>query len=278
MKTKVLLGVFVACAYLSLIASCGRSPSRLLRVGQSPVYDFPMYVSSGAPGEILKFNEKAEREVFISGLNDPRGLAADRFGNLYVVEQGANRVTKIETASKKTTVIAEDLSTPSTVAVNSVGEIFIAQDGAQNIIRIPDRKIFGTYSSIPSALAFGVNDLFLVGLFSANTIYWGLGSNVPSTAVTAPVHLTTDETGRVYVAEGSTSGARVLRYHQREPGDVTVVADTLSGPSGIAVDPVGNIYIVEQGAARIVLVDREKKFYAWATNLIDPYYIVFTQY
>lgn len=278
MKTKILFGFITATLSILIIVSCGRSPSRLLRVGQSPVYDFPMYVSSGAPGEILKFTDTGTREVFISGLNDPRGLAADRFGNLYVVEQGANRVTKIETATKKVTVIADDLSTPSTVAVNSVGEIFVAQDGAQNIIRIPDRKVFGTYSTIPSALAFGVNDLFLVGLFGANTIYWGLGSGVPSATVTAPVHLTTDETGRVYVAEGSTSGARVLRYHQREPGDVTVVADTLSGPSGIAVDPVGNIYIVEQGAARIVLVDREKKFYAWATNVIDPYYIVFTQY
>ncbi len=259
------------------LVNCGRSASRLLRVGQAPVYDFPMYVSCGAPGTILQFNSDGTRSVFASGLNDPRGLAADRFGNLYVVEQGANQLTKINISSGQRTVVADNLFTPSVVAVNSVGEVFVAQDGQMNIIRASDKKVFATYTSIASALAFGVNDIPLVGLFSEDLVQWGLGSG-PTTTVDDPVNITTDATGRVYVAEGASSGARVLRYHQRSPGNPKVVADSLSGPTGIAVDPVGNIYIVEQGAARIVLVTHKGEFYSWATGIIDPYYLVFTQY
>jgi len=272
-----LVSAVVLMAFAVLALSCGRGPSTLLRFGQAPIYDFPMYVSCGAPGQILKFNSDGSREVFKSGLNDPRGLATDLYGNLYVVEQGANQLTKIKISSGDTSVVADNLFTPSVVAVNSVGEAFVAQDGQMNIIRASDKRIFASYSSIASALAFGVNDLPIVGLFAADQVQWGFNGG-SSAAVTDPVNVTTDATGRVYVAEGAASGARVLRYHQRSAGGEKVVADSLSGPTGIAVDPVGNIYIVEQGAARIVLVTHSGELYAWATSVIDPYYAVFTQY
>lgn len=272
---KLIAIVAVFSVVVGGILACGRAPSDLLRFGQAPIYDFPMYVSCGAPGEILQFNADGTRSVFASGLNDPRGIAADRFGNLYVAEQGANQLTKINIKSGARKVVAENLFTPSVVAVNSVGEAFVAQDGQMNIIRAADKKVFATYTSIASALAFGVNDIGIVGLFSDDLVQWGLGSG-PSTTVNDPGNITTDATGRVYVAEGVASGARVLRYHQRDPGSMKVVADALSGPSGIAVDPVGNIYIIEQGAARIVLVTHKGEFFAWATGVVDPYYAVFT--
>lgn len=272
---KLMMAVLTMALALGVLR-CGRGPSSLLRVGQAPIYDFPMYVSCGAPGEILQFNADGSRSVFKSGLNDPRGLATDLYGNLYVVEQGANRLTKIKISSGETETVADNLFTPSVVAVNSVGEAFVAQDGQTNIIRASDKKVYASYTSIASALTFGVNDLPIVGLFAADTVQWGFSG--PSTTVVDPVNVTTDATGRVYVAEGAASGARVLRYHQRDPGGMTVVADALSGPTGIAVDPVGNIYIVEQGAARIVLVTHKGDLFAWATGVIDPYYAVFTQY
>ena len=144
----------LAWLMIFMLIGCGRGPSTLLRVGQAPIYDFPMYVSCGAPGEILKFNADGSREVFFSGLNDPRGLATDLYGNLYVVEQGANKLTKIKISTKEATTVADNLATPSVVAVNSVGEPFVAQDGAMNIIRASDKKVFASFSSIASALGW----------------------------------------------------------------------------------------------------------------------------
>lgn len=276
LRPRSLTRWLVGFAALLSTLSCGRGPASLIRYGQAPIYDFPMYVSLGAPGQILKFYSNGSREVFYSGLNDPRGLATDRFGNLFVVEQGANRLLKIDTITKNMTVIASNLSTPSVVAVNSFGEAYVAQDGEMNIIRAADKKVFATFSSIPSALAFGVNDIPIVGLFSDNLVRWGFSG--PSASVANPVMVATDGTGRVFVAEGTFSGARVVRYHQRSPGDAVVVADALSGPTGIAVDPVGNIYIVEQGAARIVLVTYKGELFQFAGSVLDPYYAVFTQY
>src|SRR5690606_22175865 len=125
--------------------------------------------------------------------------------------------------------------------------VYVTQDGLNNITRASDGKIFATYNALPSALTFGVDDVPIVGLFDRDEVRWGFEDASDSVELTAPINASIDGTGRVYVADGSASG-KVVRYHQRTPEGATVVADNLIGPAGIAVDPVGNIFIVEQGA------------------------------
>lgn len=261
-----------------VLVACGQHPSDLLRVGQSVRYDFPLYVSSGdASGTIWKLNENGTKEVFVTGLNDPRGLAVDKYQNLYVVEFGAQQVKKINLNTKAASVIASGLMTPSVVAVNSFGEVYVNQESANNIIRVRDRKIIQTYTSRPTAIAFGINDIMLVGLFDQSKVLWGSSLTSPSDTVQEPVVITTDINGRTYVAEGTETNAKVYRYHQTDPGGKVTVADGLSGASGIAVDTVGNIYIAEPGASRISLVTFKNQFFFW-TNIPSPQYMAFTQY
>ena len=47
---------------------------------------------------------------------------------------------------------------------------------------------------------------------------------------------------------------------------------------GIAVDHVGNIFIVEQGAGRINLISYDGIKFAWITDTTDPQFLAFTQY
>jgi outer membrane protein assembly factor BamB len=122
-----------------------------------------------------------------------------------------------------------------------------------------------------------VNDLLLVGTFDDNKLYWGEGT-ATSVSVSEPSNISTDANGRVFVAEGSTTGARILRYHQQGPTGETVVADSLSGVAGMAVDPVGNIYAVEQGTSRIIVITSDGRLLLWSSDTIDPQYIAFTQY
>ncbi len=258
------------------IFSCGKHPSDLLRVGQAVLYDFPLYVSAG-DGTIWKFSSDTTKVPFVTGLNDPRGLAIDKYKNLYVVEFGTSRVLKYNLETKVQVVVADSLLTPSIVAVDSFGDVYVNQEGAKNIIRIKDRKVINTYSSRPTALAFGVNDIMLVGLFDLAKILFGGIESSPSYTVQEPVMITTDGNGRVYVVEGTASNAKVYRFHQSEPSGVKVVADTLSGATGLAVDSVGNIYISEPGASRISLVTFKNEFFFWA-NITAPQYMSFTPY
>ena len=276
--TKVLMIGFITTHLLG--SGCGRAPSSLLRQGQLPIYDFPLYMTEGATGRIVKFDRDRTRTVITEGLNDPRGVATDRFGNIYIAEYGAGRILKMKTGETTYTVVKESLEQPSVLAVDSFGDLFVAQDGTKNITRVSDMKAYSTYDSIPTAFAFGVDNTPIIGLFNESLINWGWkgGSSVKSAILDAPVNASIDGTGRVYIAQGDPANGKVIRYDQREPGAPTEVANGLLGPAGIAVDLVGNMFVVEQGAERIVLITYDSKAYEWITGIEDPQYLAFTQY
>lgn len=262
-------------AVVFAFAGCGgKAPSSLLRVGQAPYLDFPMYVTGG-PGKVWKYQSDGSRTVLVDGLNDPKGITTDKYNNLYVVEQGLGRVLKVNTDTGAYEVLISGLLTPSVVAVDSVGELYVTQEGANNIIRVRDGSVKATYPSRPSALSFGVNDIMLVGLYDQNRVYWGTTASV---SVPQPVNIGTDSTGRVYVAEGLTTGAKLHRFNQRDPSGDTVVVDSLSGVGGFVIDPVGNAYITEAGASRILVATQSGQLLVWASGVTAPEYMTLTKY
>ena len=275
MKSKIFL--FISALTLLALAACdGKGPSSLLRQGQAPFLDFPMYVTGG-PGKVWKFDSSGNRTTLVDGLNDPKGIATDKYNNLYVVEQGLGRLLKVNTITGTYTVVADSLSLPSVVAVDSMGEVYVAQEGANNVLRISDNEVVATFASGPTALAFGVNDIMLVGLYSLSEVFWGALGAVSAT-VSQPVNIGTDASGRVYVAEGLATGAKIYRFHQNAPTGRVAVADSLSGVGGFVVDAVGNIYISEAGASRILVSLYNGQLNVWASGVTAPEYMAFTQY
>lgn len=260
-----------------LTFACGRQSSESLRQGQLPVLDFPLYLTEGAPGRVWKLDRDHNKTLMAEGLLDPRGIATDRFGNVYVAEYGAGRVLKFPAGASSYEVLASDLRGPSLVSVDSFGAVFVAQDGATNIMRLSDQKVFASFPSVVSALAFGVDDIPLIGLFNENTLSWGWKADGPAT-VDRPNGVAVDGTGRVYVAQADPLAGSVSRFNPRDSGNKTLVASELLGPTGLAVDLVGNLFIVEAGASRIVLVTFDGKKFAWLTGVEDGQYLAFAQY
>jgi hypothetical protein len=262
-----------------MMAACGREPSRLLRQGQLPIFDFPLYLSEGAAGRVWQIDRDRNMTLLAEGLNDPRGLATDRFQNVYVAEFGSGRILKFPGGGANYEVVAENLIEPGVVAVDGFGEVYVAQSETNAIRRLSDGRDFGNYTVAPSALGFGVDDIPLVGVYDDNTLSWGWNVDGAKIAdVTRPVNVSIDGTGRVYGASGGVTDGRVIRYHQRSADGAHVVAEGLAGPLGIAVDLVGNIFIAEQGAGRVILVNYEGRAFSWLTGVEDPQYLAFTQY
>ncbi|HYX36933.1 MAG TPA: hypothetical protein VE954_27820 [Oligoflexus sp.] len=269
--------------FLSLIvlmsAACGREPSRLLRQGQLPIFDFPLYLTEGAAGRVWKIDRERNMTLLAEGLNDPRGVASDRFQNLYVAEFGSGRVLKFPGGDSNYEVVSENLVEPSVVAVDGFGEVYVSQSETNAVRRLSDNQDFGSYAAAPSALGFGVDDIPLVGVYDDNSLSWGWnGEGAQKADMTHPVNVSIDGTGRVYGAAGGITDGQVIRYHQRSAEGAFVVAEGLAGPLGIAVDLVGNIFIAEQGAGRIILVNYEGRAFSWLTGVEDPQYLAFTQY
>jgi uncharacterized protein (TIGR03437 family) len=178
-------------------------------------------------------------------LQSPASVAVDAAGNVYIAEQGLNRIRKVDTAGIITTVAgqdAADLSLPSGVAIDAAGGLYIADSGHNRIREVPAGGLLTTtvagngLSTIPGDGGPALGAQFLY-----------------------PSAVGTDAQGNLYIADPTDNRVRMIS----SSGVITTVAGTgfrgysgddgpasaanLNGPSSVAVDIAGNVVIADQG-------------------------------
>lgn len=195
-------------------------------------------------------------EVALGGLE---GLAADRAGNIYLADAAANRVWKLDLASRTLEPFAGTgvagfsgdggparearLDRPYDVAADARGNIYIADFGNGRIRRItPDGRI--------ETVAGGGSTLPADGLAARNARLGG------------PRNLTVDSAGAVYFSDFlehrvwalTPSGALFLLAGvgiAGYAGDGIAGQALLNGPAGLALDGTGSLYIADSGNGRV---------------------------
>jgi len=196
---------------------------------------------------------KAELTMFQSG------IAVDAAGDIYIADWQNNIVRKVNATSGQITTIAgngsqgysgdngpatsAELNSPAGVGVDAIGNVYIA-DAGNNVIR----EISAETSVITT--------------IAGNGVLGYSGDNGPAVhaALYYPVGLAVSARGDLYVAE---MGNSVIRKIAAGTGTITTVVGTgisgytgdnaparsatLNGPSGIAIDQAGNLYIADLG-------------------------------
>jgi uncharacterized protein (TIGR03437 family) len=187
-------------------------------------------------------------------LSSPVRVAVDSSGNLYIADQGNNRVRKVSngtittyagngtsgyTGDGSAATSAEVL--PSGLAIDSSGSLYITS-AASNVIRKVTSS--GTISTIAGdasmAAGYGSDDV-----------------SATKTALNLPVGVTVDSSGNIYFTD--TGNERVRKVSSA--GIITTIAGNgfadnegnggaatsakVNGPRGIAIDAAGNIYIAD---------------------------------
>lgn len=195
----------------------------------------------------------------LASLNAPAGVAVDGSGNLYVADSGNHRIRKVTPAGVITTIAgtgsggfsgdggpatAAQLFSPQGVALDGRGTLYIGDTGNNRVRRI---TADGTIATIAGN---GVRDQGEEG---------GLATSTP---LNEPVAVAADGAGNVYVAEED----RVLKvipdgtihtvagglYNSGYNGDgIPGTAALLDSPTGLAVDPRGNVYISDTDNQRV---------------------------
>jgi uncharacterized protein (TIGR03437 family) len=118
-------------------------------------------------------------------LNEPRGLAVDSTGNLYIADFGDNRIRKVTPGGTITTVAgASALAGPCGVAVDTAGDLFIAEFNG-NIVQ--ELSAGGTLSTIAGNGATGDSGDF---------------GPAPNAALGSPCGLALGVSGLIYVSTG----------------------------------------------------------------------------
>ena len=171
----------------------------------------------------------------------PWSVAVDNNGNVYVADEGANRV--IEIANGIATAVLNPTTGPSPegVAVDGAGNLYVAD--SSGVVELS-------------------NGMVTPLLAPCRSIFGAKGDNGPAINATScnPTAVAPDVAGNLFIAESE-------RVRKIANGIITTIAGnggtgfsgdggpalqaTLDGVRGLAVDPAGNVYLADIGGSRI---------------------------
>ncbi|MEV3973478.1 RICIN domain-containing protein [Streptomyces sp. NPDC050698] len=195
-------------------------------------------------------------------LSGPFAVAVDSAGDLYIADYYNHRVRKVTRADGKISTVAgtgagafggdgglataAQLKSPFGVAVDGAGDLYITDSGNHRV-----RKVTRADGKISTVAGTGV------------AAYGGDGGLATAAQLNLPMSLVVDSAGTLYVSEWSSHRVRKLTAD----GKISTVAGTgaaafggdgapavsaqLKNPSGLAVDCVDTLYIVDHGNSRI---------------------------
>ena len=192
----------------------------------------------------------------VAELNQPQGVTIDGSGNVYIADIGNNVIRKVNTSGIINTIAgngtagysgdggpatAAELSSPECIALDGSGNMYIA-DFENNVIR-------------------KVNTAGIISTIAGNgsTGYSGDGGPATAAELSQPGFVTIDGSGNMLIADVnndvirkvntsgiiSTVAGMVPGGYSGDGGPAT--AAQLNGPTNIAVDSNGNMYITDLG-------------------------------
>ena len=193
-------------------------------------------------------------------LHDPTDVVADAAGNVFIADSLNNRVRKVDTTGKITTVAgtgvggysgdggaatSAKLDTPAGLALDGAGELLIA-DSNNHAVRKVDGS--GVIRTVAGTGSFG---------------YSGDGGPAGAAKLHRPTDVAIDAAGNLFVVDNLNDAVRKVNT----AGTIATVAGTgvsgdsgdggpataaqLYGPRGVAVDRAGNLFISDSLNRRI---------------------------
>lgn len=202
-------------------------------------------------------------------LKNPKGVAVDARGNVYVVD--ADRVLCLAPGAAAPTRLPFDgLKDPTAVAVDTASNVYVTDRSTKRVLRLAA----GTSAS--TGLPFGrLNDPTGIAVDTAGNVYvtdenaWvadetkvlclAAGANAPTvlpfSGLKGAAGVAVDAANAVYVTDSSWRYSGLDRVLQLRAGATTATRlpfIALKQPRGVAVDGSANVYITERGRVRVM--------------------------
>jgi Cep192 domain 4/NHL repeat len=199
-----------------------------------------------------------------ASLLDPADVAPDGVGNLYIADSDNSRIRKMDASGNISTVAgygaaislgdggpatSAGLAGPRGVAVDGAGNLYIADTSNQRIRKV---DLGGIITTVAGNGTYGFS---------------GDGGPATSAELSSPFGVAVDSAGNLFIADLSNQRIRKVDIS----GNISTVAGngtqgfsgdggpatsaSLWGPTGVAMDAAGNLYIADQSNNRIRKVD-----------------------
>jgi sugar lactone lactonase YvrE len=225
------LNTAICLATLALVLSLPATAETPLNSPNGLAFDKHgnLWVANYNSNQVLVYNQALMQIAAISGFSGPTRLAFDTLGNLWVTNSTGNSVQGISINYAARTVrvfsnITTGINRPLGVAVDAYGDVYVANNGANNITAYNvDGNLVETLTQDHNGLAFSAPGALAVG---GRDLYVGIGPESGENAVS-----------NYNVGEFLTNDPKELRTPYGSNDAVN------TGPTGIAVDSTGNVYV-----------------------------------
>jgi trimeric autotransporter adhesin len=220
--------------------------------------------------------------------NNPQGIAVDGSGNVYIADAGANTITMYPSGSTTGTSLGSGLSKPTSVALDNSGNLYIADSGNGRVVQVPSIAGVLTTASQSTVISGLGSDLGIATDLNSNlyiadstknqVLKLAVVSGLPNASAvnqigttamgasifTAPLAITTDPTGNIFVADTAANTVTEITYYGKQ---VIAIGTNYSHPSGLATDASGSLYVADPGNNRLIKIPFESPIY----NTNDQY-------
>jgi NHL repeat-containing protein len=201
-------------------------------------------------------------------INSPLGVAADPSGNVYIADAG-NNVIRVVNSSKEITTFDKDstFKNLASLTTDSAGNLYSVDSGACVV-----RKLTPAASS---TIVAGVLD---------DCGYNGDNISATTARLNQPYGVALDTAGNIYIGDAGNNRVRKITIKTET---ISTVAGTgtcgysgdggkatsaeLCTPSGVAVDPLGRIFIADYSNFRVRLVSTNGEIITYAGTGLPGY-------
>jgi sugar lactone lactonase YvrE len=214
-------------------------------------------------------------------LNQPHGVAVDSKGNVYIADSLNNRIRKIDTSGVINTIVGSDnkkgrpdgpaetavLKFPKSMFMTEDDVLYVCNSEGNTIIRMDLKASPLTVKRVAGniyAKRYGgdggfatdaqLNTPMGVWVMPDETVYFSDSENHLVRKVTADGKIATIAGDAAAAQHAADTGQYPIPGASSGDGGPATAAK-LNGPRGIAVDATGNIYVAEEGGARIRRID-----------------------
>jgi uncharacterized protein (TIGR03437 family) len=189
-----------------------------------------------------------------AALNQPQGVAVDSAGDLYIADISNRRIRKVSRGTITTVAgngsvgdngpaTSAQLSEPWAVAVDPAGNLYIADVANDRIRKVSNGVITTIAGNGTEGLAGDNGPAASAQLFPPLGVAVGAGGDL---YIADPV---SSQIRRVSNGVISTVAGNGVPGFSGDNG--SALSAQLSGPTGIAVDTAGNLYIADRGNVRV---------------------------
>jgi uncharacterized protein (TIGR03437 family) len=224
-----------------------------------------VYVADYGNGRVRKIAFDGVVSDVATGLKGPRNVAVSSAGTLYISDFDGGKVYELVPGGKPVALGIAGLGSPAGLATDASGALYVADVSGGVVWRYLAGKaeIWIRNLDTPTGVAFGANSTLYVTGARFHFTMARVSSGEVLAAGPAARELASDGAGGVWMAAGTqllrlrgTGASEVVAGSDAAASPVTLARDALlNGPIAIATDTRGNLFIAEEGAAKIRRVD-----------------------